>query len=228
MHAASVDLVHFACRADRVRYMTEAFAPFISGRVLEVGCDQRLLKQLHPGLDYVGIDIRGDPDLKIDLEAVDRLPFPDQSFDAVLCSEVLEHLDNLHHAFGELVRVARRYILISLPNCWTAARRRVRRGTGHIGHYGLPPIPPRDRHKWFFCLTEARAFALAVADQYGLRIAQERITEKQRLAPVRLLRRLRHPKRDRYLNLYANTLWVLFERPPTPAPDPHTPEAQSA
>ena len=84
------------------------------------------------------VTLLSDPDLVIDLEKIERLPFDDASFDAVLCSEVLEHLDNLHAMFGELTRVSRRWILISLPNCWTAARRPVQRGRGAIGHYGLP------------------------------------------------------------------------------------------
>jgi hypothetical protein len=110
------------------------------------------------------------------------------------------------------VRVAQRHVLISLPNCWTAARQRVTRGKGKIGHYGLPPMRPADRHKWFFGLTEARDFAVAMARQHGLRIVELRVSEKPRPALVRWLRRLRHPQRERYLNLYAHTLWILFER----------------
>jgi len=30
------------------------------------------------------------------------LPTVEKKFDCVLCSDVLEHLDNLHHIFGEL------------------------------------------------------------------------------------------------------------------------------
>jgi SAM-dependent methyltransferase len=190
----AIDFVQFSCRADRIRYLATAFAPFIGGKVLDVGCDQRTLKQLRPDLDYLGIDIGGTPDLRVDLEATDRLPFDDRSFDTVICCDVLEHLDNLHHVFGELVRVARRSVLISLPNCWAAARQRVARGKGKIGHYGLPGTPPADRHKWFFGLTEARDFAVAVASQHQLRIAALRVSEKPRPTLVRLLRRVRRPQ----------------------------------
>ncbi|MFN0242950.1 MAG: class I SAM-dependent methyltransferase [Planctomycetota bacterium] len=212
MQLDAVDLVSFPERADRVRYMASTFPNVIRGRVLDVGCDVRVLKQLRPDLDYVGIDIGGDPDLKIDLETIERLPFVDRDFDAVLCSEVLEHLDNLHHVFGELVRVSRKHVLISLPNCWTAARRPVARGSGAIGHYGLPTERPPDRHKWFFSLQEASEFASGMADAHGLSIVTMRASEKPRPGLVRALRRLSHPDRDRYLNLFAHTLWVLFER----------------
>jgi hypothetical protein len=207
-----VDYAQHHSRAERTRYLAAAFAPFIAGRVLDVGCDQKVLKGLRPDLDYVGIDIGGNPDLHIDLEAVERLPFADREFDGVVCADVLEHLDNLHHVFGELVRVSRRFILISLPNCWSAARQPVSRGKGHIGHYGLPAAPRPDRHKWFFSLTQARDFVVAAAAQHQLQIVAWRVREKPRLALVRWLRRLRYPQRDRYLNRYASTLWVVFER----------------
>jgi len=46
------------------------------------------------------------------------LPFADRSFDMVTCTEVLEHLDDkqLARALGEIARLARLYVLISVPN----------------------------------------------------------------------------------------------------------------
>ena len=207
-----VDLADFPTRADRIRYLAGRFERVLAGKVLDVGCDQRTLKTLRPDLDYVGIDVGGNPDLTVDLEATARLPFADASFDVVLCSDVLEHLDSLHRTFAELVRVTRKHLLISLPNCWTNARRPVRRGKGAIGHYGLPASPPADRHKWFFGLSEAIRFCEAMAERHALRIVEMRVVEKHRPALVRAARRLRHPVREHYLNLYAHTLCVLFER----------------
>ncbi|MFH1144533.1 MAG: methyltransferase domain-containing protein [Candidatus Eisenbacteria bacterium] len=54
---------------------------------------------------YVGVDIAGRPDIELNLEKAERLPFDDDAFDTVLCADVLEHLDNLHAIFDELVRV---------------------------------------------------------------------------------------------------------------------------
>jgi SAM-dependent methyltransferase len=42
-----------------------------------------------------------------------NLPFQENSFDLVLCSEVLEHVSNPELALRELVRVSREYILVS-------------------------------------------------------------------------------------------------------------------
>jgi len=37
-------------------------------------------------------------------------------FDAVIATDVLAHLDNLHDVFNEIVRIGRGYIIISLSN----------------------------------------------------------------------------------------------------------------
>ena len=47
---------------------------------------------------------------------VRRLPFPDDTFDLVLCLEVLEHLPRPHEGLRELLRVSGRYILLSVPH----------------------------------------------------------------------------------------------------------------
>ncbi len=44
------------------------------------------------------------------------LPYKDNSFDLVLCSEVLEHLEDPQKALKELFRVSQKYVLISVPN----------------------------------------------------------------------------------------------------------------
>ncbi|MEX2401388.1 MAG: class I SAM-dependent methyltransferase [Rhodothermales bacterium] len=48
--------------------------------------------------------------------SVYKLPFSDKSFDTVLCSEVLEHLEDPNRAIEELKRVARKYVIISVPH----------------------------------------------------------------------------------------------------------------
>ncbi len=47
---------------------------------------------------------------------VHHLPFPDNSFDLVLCLEVLEHLLDSTQGLRELLRVARDCVLVSVPH----------------------------------------------------------------------------------------------------------------
>ncbi|MCC5995431.1 MAG: class I SAM-dependent methyltransferase [Oceanicaulis sp.] len=52
-----------------------------------------------------------------------RLPWPDASFDAVICSEVLEHLPDVDAALGEITRILKpggRFAL-SVPRYWPEA-----------------------------------------------------------------------------------------------------------
>jgi ubiquinone/menaquinone biosynthesis C-methylase UbiE len=44
------------------------------------------------------------------------LPFPDRSFDTVLVFEVIEHVTNLEKILKEAFRVARKNVLITVPN----------------------------------------------------------------------------------------------------------------
>lgn len=46
---------------------------------------------------------------------IHRLPFDDASFDVVLCSETLEHVAEIEQATAELLRVARRAVVITVP-----------------------------------------------------------------------------------------------------------------
>src|SRR5262249_46784948 len=92
--------------------------------ILDVGCgDARVSRRLAGtpgrvvGVDYSGLSLKtlGFPAVSA---ASERLPFRDASFDLVLCCEVLEHLPSgvLEGTVEELKRVARRYVLVSVPN----------------------------------------------------------------------------------------------------------------
>jgi SAM-dependent methyltransferase len=191
------------------------YGRLVAGRVLDVGCDTRRLKALCPGIDYVGIDVGGEPDVRIDLERAERLPFDDASFDCVVCTDVLEHLDALHRVFGELVRVARGRIIVSLPNCWNNLRSRLARGGGEIRYYGLPADPPDDRHKWFFNVDDVVAFMRAQEHRHPVRVAGCCANVRPGLA--NRARRLLYPGQRRYLNRYAHSVWTILERNAPPA-----------
>ncbi len=90
----------------------------ISGRVLEVGCGAggmaKAVKYYRPDLDVVGIDIskkainqaRKDPSgVKFYQGNAYKIPFKDESFDAVLMFDLLEHLEDPKRSLNEVRRV---------------------------------------------------------------------------------------------------------------------------
>lgn len=88
-------------------------------RVLEIGPgDQTVTAMLRKNsVEVTTVDI--DEHLKPDVVAsVAALPFPDASFDLVLCSEVLEHIpyEEFPKALAELKRVSRGKVILGLPN----------------------------------------------------------------------------------------------------------------
>lgn len=119
------DLARYEADADQ-RRRAEAVAAMLDAScdsVLDVGCGSGFITRRfrRPGRRVVGLDPSREALARFDGECVcgraDALPFPDKSFDAVACTEVLEHLpdDVFAAAVGELARVARRQIVIGVP-----------------------------------------------------------------------------------------------------------------
>ncbi|HEY7162742.1 MAG TPA: class I SAM-dependent methyltransferase, partial [Acidobacteriota bacterium] len=152
------EFVEFRIRSDRPTFIGNRFGKYLTGKVLDVGCDEAVLVQLLGKERYSGIGMTDQAGVRIDLEKSGRLPFHDRSWDTVLCLDVLEHLNNLYQMCDEIFRVAKENIILSLPNCWSQARRALSKGSGAIWQYGLPPAPPPDRHKWFFNTEDAYKF----------------------------------------------------------------------
>lgn len=97
--------------------------------ILDVGCGEgfiaeEILKQL-PGVSYTGIDMSEEavacakelnPEATITTGDVLDLKFDDESFDLVICSEVLEHVKPPIAALSELRRVTKKYLVLSVPH----------------------------------------------------------------------------------------------------------------
>lgn len=88
-------------------------------QVLEIGIGNGLLSFLlkQTGLNVTTLDY--DRRLNPDINAlVTRIPCDDEAFDLAACFEVLEHLpyDQFQTAMGEIRRVVKRYVVLSLPD----------------------------------------------------------------------------------------------------------------
>ena len=93
-----------------------------SGRVLDIGCGvQPYRPMLGAGVtEYVGVDRPGDLSRPTCYAAAEHLPFPDESFDVVLSTQVLEHVVDPRVALQEAMRVLRPggRAVITIPGTW--------------------------------------------------------------------------------------------------------------
>lgn len=98
-------------------------------RILDVGCGEGVglnhLQSKNIGKYLEGIDYSKEalilakkfyPSLKFRQGDIYKLPYRENEFDLVICSEVLEHLDKPEKAVGEMKRVTNKFLLFSVPN----------------------------------------------------------------------------------------------------------------
>lgn len=136
---------------------------------LDVGCrDGRLKHYLGPRVRYTGIDLSPSPEVDVVCDVEEGLPFKDQEFDAVVALDVLEHTDDIWFVFGELVRTARRQIVVILPNMYHWTLRLNYLCGREAGKYRLPGERIADRHRWLVSYRSALAFCRVMARTHGL------------------------------------------------------------
>lgn len=99
-------------------------APQLDGRILDVGCGSKPYQELFPTDDYVGLEI-DTPENRAKKRADyfydgQVFPFPDQSFDAIVCNQVLEHVFTPDLFLEEIVRVLKPggQLLLTVPFVW--------------------------------------------------------------------------------------------------------------
>jgi 2-polyprenyl-3-methyl-5-hydroxy-6-metoxy-1,4-benzoquinol methylase len=141
------------------RTLGELFAQAAPESVLDIGCGEGVLTEqwaraLINGR-VVGTDLedpklraqwatRTRPNLRFAAMPVETLSFADDEFDLVAATEVLEHVSDPELALAEMARVARRWLLVSVPHepLWRVLN--VARGAyirdlgntpGHLNHW---------------------------------------------------------------------------------------------
>lgn len=77
----------------------------VRGRLLDVGCERKPYGVfLHPSVEHVGIDVFEGPEVDMVYDGK-HIPFPDNSFDAILCTQVMEHAEDAEQVRNEIARV---------------------------------------------------------------------------------------------------------------------------
>jgi 2-polyprenyl-3-methyl-5-hydroxy-6-metoxy-1,4-benzoquinol methylase len=103
--------------------------PLLPKTVLDAGCGEGFtlnklmsnqIGQIIEGVEYtkeaITLGKKLFPKAKIEQGSIYSLPYKNNSFDLVLCNEVLEHLENPQKALLEIVRVSKKYAILSVPN----------------------------------------------------------------------------------------------------------------
>jgi len=124
--------------------------------ILDAGCGEgHLIEKLHMKNNlnsYFGIDIaevalkkakKRCPYAKFATMNLIKIDINDDFFDLVICSEVLEHINEYEAVIGELIRVLKKYgyLIITFPNeiLWTISRmflwRRPIKVTDHVNAF---------------------------------------------------------------------------------------------
>lgn len=98
----------------------------LTGRMMDFGCGQKPYRDLFSNVsEYIGVDFEGEGHSH-ENEQIDvfydgkTIPFPDNSFDSVLSTEVFEHIFNLEDVLNEINRVMKPggRLLITCPFFW--------------------------------------------------------------------------------------------------------------
>lgn len=203
---------YIANREQRAHFVASMFNTEISAskKILDVGSDYNSLKKI-VGNKVLGVDLYGEPDIVIDFEKEKLSQFKNSQFDMVVCTEVLEHLENLHEMFDELLRVSRRYVVISLPTSLSLYDKWNIVFHNRIGkYYGLPLEKPEDRHRWLFTYRDLDRFFKHHAKRKGYKI-------KRKFLQCSLTSSWKGQLMKAMVNLFnlnsaSQSYWVLLEK----------------
>ena len=130
--------------------------PLTTEKVLDVGSRDRSLEEIlkRP----CSLVDKNNPNLPSWDWEKESLPYSENAFDTIVCLDTLEHINDFHASFQDLLRVSKKNVIISLPNCWRKMFKQMLKGRGDVASYGLPPEKPMDRHKWFMNTQEIEEF----------------------------------------------------------------------
>ena len=219
-HNNSID-AHYLDRPDRNRFAAEQLGTSKVKSILNLGGGgaRHLQESLaNETISVYEVDMQGDCDLKTNLDELDRLPFDDNSFDVVCAFDLLEHVENFHFLNDEMLRVAKDYVLISLPNCgaeifYNPLRNNPQtepdfdRGT-FSKFAGLPLKIPSDRHRWWIYFQDIIRFYyyLSIIRGVSLEFWTPRLNVKKKLFKAIFSSHIYH-------TFFCTHVWIKLSKP---------------
>lgn len=192
--------------------------------VLDIGCGDGVVGTLLPtDWSYRGIDLsnaaiyeQNASDNRIlysTPDKIDAVLASSEPADAVLMLDVLEHTRRFSDLFERSIPLAKRYMIVSLPNeLFLLDRLRFLIGNEHPAHsLNLINLPEGFKHQYLINISIARQILSDVASRNDFRLAEEwnrPLVAKKRLAQpgLWLLRQLSSPQ------LWSMGSVFVFER----------------
>jgi len=137
-------------RVDGIAKVVARLMPRTPVRVLDVGCGDgslaRQIMNLLPGSEFEGVEVVLPPEQHVAIQQYDGvlLPFDDDSFDAVLCADMLHHTESPLRVLQEACRVARSYVIVKDHLCDSTLDRLILTAMDWLGNVGKGvPMPFR-------------------------------------------------------------------------------------
>ena len=180
-------------------------------RVLDAGCGSGVSVDhlARKGFDAVGVDVhqfcldtaaaRGYRGTFVQGDLTDGLPFADGEFDTALCCDVLEHVDDVA-ALAELARVARRRIVLTVPQDW-----------GRLAEFRLLSPPYQDPTHLRYYTRESLLALAATVSPARVRVFGEQAMDMVGFAKAFVRPHSRHRLLDRvyaHLGRFLARRWV--------------------
>ena len=195
----------------RRRMMLRIIADLDVRDCLDAGCAQLYLLQevvRRHGIVGYGCDIsdqviaknqRLAPDCNFLTMDLSRETWPQgRQFDLVICSEVLEHIPDWRSALSNLVRMSRKYLLITVPG---GKIRPIDRMVGHNYHFQGPELASELQE--LGCeIVQLRRWGFPIHSLYKILI--------NKLSPEKLYGSFSETHYRFFRRLFSHTLYMLF------------------
>lgn len=131
-------LVRFA-HQNRLKHITKSIPKKDNQKILDAGCGEghllEYIRAANPSHALFGYDItdvaiesakKRCPEARIQHINLVKIDSPNESFDVIICTEVLEHIYEYREVLGGLLRILRKggVLIVTFPNefNWTASR----------------------------------------------------------------------------------------------------------